>query len=157
MNTLQKMLVNQAHLQTVFTGGNPIDLSDSSKMDYLRTMVLALENELHEFLGETGWKPWASSNHVNIDAAKGELVDAWHFFMNLMNLIGLDADELYYRYFEKQQKNRDRQAKGYDGVSEKCPICHRALDDEAVDCTIVKVDVSTPMQNQMQTIVRCYA
>ena len=133
--SFQEMLDAQAELQTIMPPIRPPakDLPPAEQMDYTRTMVLALEDELHEFLGETGWKPWATSNHINVDAAKGELVDAFHFFMNLMLLVDMSAAELELLYFAKHKKNRKRQQEGYDGLN-KCPTCKRAYDDDNVNC-----------------------
>jgi hypothetical protein len=111
-------------------------LDPEERAEFIRWNVLALENELHEALGETGWKPWATSRHLNRDAFKGELVDAFHFFMNLMALGEITADELLEDYQVKRQKNAKRQEDGYDGVSTKCPSCKRALDDVAVTCGV---------------------
>ncbi|QUE26073.1 deoxyuridine triphosphatase [Microbacterium phage Stoor] len=96
--------------------------------------VLAALDELHELLGETSWKPWAKGDFLNLEAARGEWIDAWHFMMNLANLLGLDSPEIKRRYFAKRAKNIARQEAGYDGVSTKCPGCKRALDDDGVAC-----------------------
>jgi len=109
-------------------------LDPEERAEFIRWNVLALEDELHEALAETGWKPWATSRHLNREAYKGELVDALHFFMNLMALADISADELLAGYQVKREKNAKRQEDGYDGVSEKCPFCKRALDDDAVNC-----------------------
>lgn len=148
---IANMLENQKQMQeNVYGDGTPTnELPDKERMDYIRTNVLALINELNEFLDETGWKPWAKSNHVNAEACKGELVDAWHFFMNLMNHVGMTSEDLVNGYWLKQQKNRSRQLNGYDGQKEKCPVCKRALDDDAVECEVTKLD------NQL--VVRCFA
>jgi hypothetical protein len=103
------------------------------RINEFRTMVLALEDELHEALNETGWKPWASSRHFNTDAVKGELVDAWCFLMSLMLLAGMTPAELYQRYQAKMEINHKRQDEGYSGT-EKCKECGRALDDPATAC-----------------------
>lgn len=138
---LQFMLRMQRDLQIMFNGGTaPFDLDPEAKMDYLRTQFLALEDELHEAMAETGWKPWATSNHINREAFKSELVDAWHFFMNLMLAVGMTADELFHGYVEKSALNRTRQADGYDGVTTKCPGCKRAYDDKAVLCKAATTD-----------------
>src|SRR6187551_688202 len=39
----------------------------------------ALIYELVEMEAETGWKPWAKSAHVNLEAARGEWIDMFHF------------------------------------------------------------------------------
>ena len=133
--SLENMMDAQELLQIESYGGtSPRDLDDKDAIEFIRWNVLALTDELHEALAETGWKPWATSAHINGDAFKGELVDAMHFFMNLCTVVGMDADELERRYFAKRAKNAKRQAEGYDGVSKKCPACKRALDDDAVTC-----------------------
>jgi dimeric dUTPase (all-alpha-NTP-PPase superfamily) len=133
---LSEMMTAQRSLQTIINNGKRIDqFTDEERMEALRINVLALIKELGEALDETGWKPWATSNHVNADAFKGELVDVWHFLMNLMLHVGMTPRELYDGYFIKQRINVKRQREGYDGVTGKCPQCKRAYDDPAVRCT----------------------
>ncbi len=136
---LTAMLYTQRDLQAKSFKHDFGTMSDEERMRYVRDNVLALTDELHEALGECGWRPWATSNHMHVSAYLGELVDAWHFLMNLMLASGIApsvlADRLYDSYMEKQARNAQRQAEGYDGVSSKCPGCGRALDDVAVTCS----------------------
>ena len=114
----------------------PTDEDRMPAIDFIHWNVTALIDELHELLGEIGWKPWAKSRHINLDAARGEFIDAMHFMANLALVLGLnDAEEILRLYHKKHEKNAKRQEEGYDGVSTKCPGCKRALDDEAVECT----------------------
>src|SRR5690606_3594182 len=90
---------------------------------------------------------WSSTHgEVHAEAFFAELVDAWHFLMNLMLIAYPDrtpeqiATELTNRYKRKNAKNLQRQLDGYDGKSNKCPACKRALDDEAVRCRRVTAD-----------------
>jgi dimeric dUTPase (all-alpha-NTP-PPase superfamily) len=133
---LSYMLNMQGELQRRFTGLErlPSELTDAEKMDYIRTMHTAIIKELGEVMDECGWKPWASSNHINVEAFKSELVDVWHFFMNFMLVVGMTADDLIGGYVAKNHRNHERQDEGYDGVTDKCPGCHRALDDAGVRC-----------------------
>lgn len=131
---LQAAFLAQLNLQIESYGSDPRELMGDERIDFIRWNVLALEDELHEALAETGWKPWATSRHINTDKFHGELVDAFHFFMNLCLVSGLTADQLLERYFEKRAINAKRQARGYDGVDGKCPKCRRALDDPTVVC-----------------------
>lgn len=92
--------------------------------------VLALQDELHEFLAECQWKPWAvDRGGVARDRAVGELVDAAHFLANLATFLGVTDEEWEARYQEKQARNAARQAApgGYTG-NDKCPECKRELD-----------------------------
>lgn len=132
---LTHMLKMQRDLQLRYNNGKAIeDFTPEERMQAIRDNVLACTDELHEALGETGWKPWATSNHLNVDAFRAEMVDAWHFFMNLMLHSGMTADDLYQGYVAKHAKNHKRQDEGYDGVTTKCPGCKRAYDDDAVKC-----------------------
>lgn len=124
----------QADLQRVMPPHRPFPSPDPAVlMEQIRNNLLSLVAESIEALEETGWKPWASSNHINRAAFASEIVDIWHFFMNLMILGGVTADDLYEGYLKKHKKNRQRQLNGYDGLN-KCPSCKRAYDDDAVEC-----------------------
>jgi dimeric dUTPase (all-alpha-NTP-PPase superfamily) len=132
---LDEIFDRQLKLQTRSFGVDPFNLDPEAKVQFIKDMTLALEDELHEALGEVGWKPWATSRHINDKAFGGELVDALHFLVNLFLAIGWSADEVLQAYLLKASKNEARQRRGYDGVSGKCPRCHRALDDDGVKCT----------------------
>lgn len=112
---------------------DPAGFTDpEERIEYIRAMTLAVIAELHEMLNEIGWKPWATSRHVNEDAAFGELRDAWQFLMNLMFAVTLaPPEELAARLVKeieaKHAVNVARHAAGYDGISGKCRQCHRDL------------------------------
>lgn len=130
---LSIMFDEQRQLQVAAYGKDPGEIYDpEERVQFIKDMTLALEDELHEFLGEVGWKPWATSRHVNEEEAKGELVDAFHFFMNLCMAIHMSPDELFKKYLAKRKRNEERQVEGYDGVQGKCFKCKRAFDDLAV-------------------------
>lgn len=96
----------------------------------------ALVVELSEFLGEVGWKDWATPRGwVNREAAVGELVDVGHFLANILCALGVTDEEWQARYQDKQEVNRQRQRDGYDGVTGKCARCRRSFDDSGVSCT----------------------
>lgn len=113
----------------------PQNLTDADKMAYIREQALALTDEVHEAMAETGWKSWATSNHINREAYLGELADVFIFWMNLCLVGEITASDIAKVVLEKQFKNHKRQDDGYDGVSTKCPGCKRAYDDDAVKCT----------------------
>ncbi len=131
---LERMFKHQAEMQVRSFGGvHPNDLGVEEKIQFLKDMTLALEDELHESMQEYGWKPWSTRRHIDVDPLKGELVDAWHFFMNLCIAVGMTPEELTDRYFKKAEVNRARQEVGYDNTN-KCPNCRRALDDFDSPC-----------------------
>jgi dUTPase-like protein len=138
---LARMIAAQKRLQETTFETRFKDMDVQERVDYISMNVLALTDELHELLAETSWKPWAKSEFINETKAHGELVDAWHFMMNIMIAIypwlsaGDIAESLTLAYEKKREVNVQRQEDGYDGQSTKCPKCKRALDD--VGATVV--------------------
>lgn len=139
---LQQMFDLQRDLQLKMkpVGRDPATLTGQERIQFFKDMKLAYEGELQEMLDEMSWKPWAQGEFFNREAVWGELIDQWHFFMNLCLAAELTPDMLYDMYMAKRLKNIDRQENGYDGVSTKCPECKRALDDDAVNCYLPKDD-----------------
>lgn len=117
-------------------GQIPSEMTDEERIEFIRWNVLACVDELHEALAEVGWKPWATSRHLNRDAFLHELVDAQLFLHNLMLTVLRDDDSVSKLQDEvdsliqaRIRRAIDRQVNGYDGVEGKCPHCHRSLDD----------------------------
>lgn len=139
---LTDMLQAQLDLQRRH-GWDPLVMDLPTRIAYIKENVLALTDELHEALGEVGWKSWATSRHINSEAAFGELRDAWQFLTNLMFAVSPDsptdlAARLERELYAKLKVNHARQDEGYDGVSTKCPGCGRALDETPIQ----EVDVN---------------
>lgn len=130
-----RLLQAQRKFQERLHGVAPHELEPSARMAYVREQALAMLDEVHEALAETGWKSWATSNHINRLAYVGELADVYIFFMNLMLVADVTTLELANAVSAKQIKNHKRQDDGYDGVTTKCRACKRAYDDDAVKCT----------------------
>lgn len=130
MDRLSEMLDMQRDLQVTAYHRDPSTLDISDKIQFIKDMHIAITDELHELLGEVDWKPWTHGDRgINYAGAKKELVDVWHFFMNLMIVLDVTPDELFAFYTKKRQVNINRQNNEYDGVSTKCPKCKRALED----------------------------
>lgn len=135
--TLESIFEAQRKIQVLAYGKDPAEITDpKERIQFIKDMNLALQDELHEFLQETGWKPWAKSDHVNEEAAQGELIDAFLFFINLCLVTNFSPAAFEDKFFEKMQRNLDRQLAGYDGITGKCVRCKRALDDPAVHCFV---------------------
>ena len=133
---LHEMMKAQFELQRDTYGIDYSAMTDEERIHHFKEMLHAFNDEMHEALGEMGWKPWATSRHFNTEGVQGELIDAWHFFMNLMLIAKLTPDDLFRLYNIKRVKNMARQQEGYDGIAGKCPVCRRALDDDAVKCHV---------------------
>ena len=117
MDRLEEMLKMQEDLQRKYNGGlSPYELEPQKKIEYIRTMVLAVTDELHEALRETAWKPWSTKARLRLihrENYKNELIDAWHLFMNLLLVANITADEFFNEYLRKNNINHDREDNGY--------------------------------------------
>lgn len=130
---LTRMMHDQLKLQELLDT-NPLRMSEHERIAYIKDNVIALMSEVQEALQEIGWKPWATSRHINTDAAFGELRDAWQFLTNLMFAVTGDDPEALAERLEttlrtKHRINAHRHMTSYDGVAGKCPACMRGLDE----------------------------
>lgn len=113
MITFEEALAMQAKLQEK-TYGKPLsELTDEEIGAAALLHVTALTDELHEVLRETPWKPWKKQQKFDGDFYRAEMVDAFHFFMNLMLIGNMSVEDLLGGYEFKHAVNIQRQKEGY--------------------------------------------
>lgn len=100
----QKQQLFQSELGNINLQGN---------QEFINIMTLAAIDELMESLRETPWKPWKKKQEFNQEKFKEELIDVWHFVINLSLASGMDERELYERFMLKNAENNNRQKEGY--------------------------------------------
>lgn len=131
MSDIENMLTAQLQLQRDSFKLDPTTMDAEERARFLQWNFTALVTELGEAFNEVGWKPWASDRSMDPEKFIKEMVDAWHFFMNMLLTTRLEPPELakifYQEYFLKRAKNAQRQLDGYTGKN-KCAMCHRELD-----------------------------
>lgn len=136
MDKFNQMYEMQKELQARFNDGRTIEeFSPEEHVAELMPNAFALFAETFEAMNEVGWKPWASSRHFNKTAFHSEMVDAFHFFLNLMLHGDMTPRDLFEGYVAKNLKNHERIDEGYDGVIGKCPVCKRDYTDAGVECS----------------------
>lgn len=87
--------------------------SDIYSQDYRSIMTLAAIDELMEAIRETPWKPWKKQQKYDKEKFKEELIDAWHFLINLSISSGMNSTEVFQRFVNKNNENHTRQDNGY--------------------------------------------
>ncbi|MDO8623087.1 MAG: dUTPase [archaeon] len=92
----------------------------SFKQKYVNLMILSCLDELSESLRETAWKNpdfiefgWKKNSQFNDEKFKEELVDLAHFFVNLCLASGMNSEEFFNRYINKNKENHARQDRNY--------------------------------------------
>jgi len=114
---------NMDRLQELFDMQRKFDLEVVEKRnlhnitpdEWMQKETLAMISELSELLDEVNFKWWKNPKTVDYQRVKEELIDIFHFFMSMCLKIGMDADEVYQRYIEKNKENFKRQ----QGLSQK--------------------------------------
>lgn len=101
-------------------------------IEYIRWNMLAIDDELAEMRQPLSWKPWQMDEpYADREEVIKEAVDVLHFVANIIVACGGTDAELNHFYLQKMEKNRKRQAVGYEVKAEgvKCVKCTRAIDD----------------------------
>ena len=118
MDKLDDMLACQKELQLRLA--YPKIKCRADKQQYINQMILALHEEAVEIMRETAYKNpeyvkfgWKKGQSMDNEKFKEEIVDLWHFVMNLILISGMDGDDFYGRYKAKHAENHKRQDKGY--------------------------------------------
>jgi len=119
----QKSLINQDYLKS--EKGNDTIQSPENKMKRLyetsepfsgyRIFMLssALLHEVVELQRETGWKWWKTEKAIEGQRIQEEVIDLWHFLIQLSIEARLDPELLISKYIEKNKENTKRQQQGY--------------------------------------------
>ena len=84
-------------------------LEGISDTEWIQKQTLAMLSEMAELLNEVNFKWWKNPKPVDDHAVKEELVDILHFFVSMCIKTGMDGEELYRRYLDKNKENFDRQ------------------------------------------------
>lgn len=115
--TFEEMLAHQHELQTNHFGGDPATFTGEQRTRFVTAMAMSICAETAEALQEIAWKPWTTDQEwINRDAYLEELVDIFHFLMNLMLVADISAAEFAEVYARKAAINRARMESGsYDG------------------------------------------
>ena len=117
---MEKMLEMQKELQG-YLGFDFEEMSIEERVAFIKEHSIHLNQEINEALYELPYfKPWKDYSKITDDevvkglvAYKEELVDAFHFFMNMMLAIDFTADEFEAMYMSKNKENIERQRRGY--------------------------------------------
>ena len=100
---------------------NFLDRTLEQRVAFIKEHSIHLNQEINEMLYELPYfKPWKDYSKMGVEAeqiamakARMEMIDAWHFFMNMMIALGFTPEEFLAMYLEKNQENIRRQNEGY--------------------------------------------
>ena len=73
----------------------------------------ALVHEAIELQRETNWKWWKKDKAIDNEKLQDEVIDLWHFLIQLSIEAGFEPQTLISKYVEKNKENTGRQLRGY--------------------------------------------
>jgi len=79
----------------------------------ISSLCLALIHESVELQRLTNWKWWKQPREFDVENAKGELIDMWHFLLQASIELGMTADEILQYYLRKYEINKFRRKSNY--------------------------------------------
>jgi dimeric dUTPase (all-alpha-NTP-PPase superfamily) len=117
---LESMLDMQKALQKRL-GADFDDMTTQERVAFIKEHSIHLNQEVNEMLYELPYfKPWKnyrgltpSMENEMLEKARMELIDAWHFFMNMALALGMTSEQFYMMYNAKNKENHRRQDEGY--------------------------------------------
>ncbi len=92
----------------------PVDLDSAKGQQRLKDFAWRVTEELGEAMNCLKNKPWKQTQmETDKEHFVEEIADAFHFFIELCILIGLDAESLTNIYLKKSEVNKFRQRSQY--------------------------------------------
>jgi dimeric dUTPase (all-alpha-NTP-PPase superfamily) len=94
-------------------GVNPPDMNEEEQVKWILNYTRAASQEMAELIDSVPWKWWAKYQEFDVQNAKVEVVDLFHFIISLAQVLGMDAKDVHDLYNQKNKLNFKRQDDGY--------------------------------------------
>ena len=112
----EKFMTDLAKVRPAVLQKWPVDISSRDGQQAVRDTVLKGVEELFESLAHLkNWKPHRSTENAEFDheAFLEEYVDALNYFLSVLVMLDIGAEELYAAYVRKDKIIHERIKKGY--------------------------------------------
>jgi len=105
---LETLFKLQKELATITSGRYP-----QAKEERISALATAIIHEAVEVQRLTNWKWWKKATKFDEVQAREEVIDLWHFLIQMSIELGMTPNEIAEEYLRKNQINKERQEKGY--------------------------------------------
>ena len=112
----EKFMLDLAKKRPAVLQDWPVDITTKESQQHVRDTVLKGVEEMFESLQHLkNWKPHRSTEVQDFDheAFLEEYVDAFNYFMSVLVMLGINAEELFQAYVKKDKIIHDRLQKDY--------------------------------------------
>ena len=113
LDKLDQLFEMQRRLTERILGPNAYQTLQNDAPEWILKLSRALQQETAELIDCVPWKWWAHYQKFDRDHAKVELIDILHFVILLAQTRGMDAEEIFRIYQQKNKVNLQRQDSGY--------------------------------------------
>lgn len=77
--------------------------------DWVIKTTVAMESEIDEVRAEVNWKFWKPEKEIDMEKLQEEVIDLWHFLVQLSQRVGLTPEQVFEVYKGKREENFARQ------------------------------------------------
>ncbi|MCP5527312.1 MAG: dUTP diphosphatase [Verrucomicrobiales bacterium] len=88
-------------------------MTETEQVSWVLNYCRAMGQELAELTDSVPWKWWAKYQQFDLQNARVEVVDLFHFLISLAQVLGMSADDVFQAYVKKNAVNFQRQETGY--------------------------------------------
>jgi dimeric dUTPase (all-alpha-NTP-PPase superfamily) len=94
-------------------GVHTVGMSPEEQQKWILNYIRAMQQELAELTDSVPWKWWAKYQDFDVQNARVEVVDLFHFLISIAQVLGMTADDVHQAYLKKNAVNHQRQDSGY--------------------------------------------
>ena len=109
MDKLEKLIEMQRDLASVLASPR----YPSKAEERISLLCTAIIHEAIELQRLTNWKWWKNPTDFNIEDAKEELVDIWHFVLQATIELNMTPEDILKYYSKKNNLNKERKKMDY--------------------------------------------
>jgi dimeric dUTPase (all-alpha-NTP-PPase superfamily) len=88
-------------------------MDEAAQIEWVLNYCRAMSQEIDELTDSVQWKWWARYQKFDVQNARVEVVDLFHFLISLAQVLGMSADDVFEAYVKKNAVNFQRQESGY--------------------------------------------
>jgi dimeric dUTPase (all-alpha-NTP-PPase superfamily) len=93
-------------------------MNDEERVRWILNYCRAMNQEIAELTDSVPWKWWAKYQKFDVQNARVEVVDMFHFLISSAQVLGMSADDVFQAYLKKNAVNFQRQENGYASKDE---------------------------------------
>lgn len=115
---LREMFRMQAALNARIGVRESSEMTPEEQQKWVLNYCRAMSQEIAELTDSIPWKWWAKYQKFDLQNARVEVVDLFHFLISVAEVLGMTADDVFAYYKDKNKVNFQRQESGYTAKDE---------------------------------------